>query len=464
MIAPLMLLALVASAPQAPPPAPAPAVPAAPATATAPTPRVGEPAAAAPARPLLTLEQALATARDHQPQVAAAAAATAAAAARSDEARSSLLPQVNGNGSYQRATANFVSRPGALPRQLSSGSGSESWDNFGYYNLGLSANYLLYDFGQTKNRWRSAEASLAAQRESERTTANQVLFAVRTAFFSARAARELVKVAEDTLGNQKKHLDQTQGFVDVGTQPPIALAQAKTAVANAQVQLINSENSYETALAQLNQAMGVEGPTDYDVADEPEAPLPSEDGTADTLFDEALRARPELATLADQVRAQELTVRALKSANLPSVGLSTGLSDAGGQVGNLTWNWNAAVQFSVPIFLGGLTKAQVAEGEANLAAARSQLQIERLQVRLEVDQGRLAVRAAKAALAASADALDNAKEQLNLAEGRFETGVGSIIELGDAQVALTSAAQQRVQAIYNLSQARVQLLKALGRG
>ena len=73
------------------------------------------------------------------------------------------------------------------------------------------------------------------------------------------------------------------------------------------------------------------------------------------------------------------------------------------------------------------------------------------------------MRAAKAALKASGDALVNAQEQLRLAEGRYETGVGSIIELGDSQVALTSAAQQRVQADYNLSQARAGLLKALGR-
>ena len=87
----------------------------------------------------------------------------------------------------------------------------------------------------------------------------------------------------------------------------------------------------------------------------------------------------------------------------------------------------------------------------------------RQQVRLGVEQARLAVRAAKAALGAANEAEANAREQLRLAEGRYQAGVGSIIELGDAQVAATTAAAQKVQADYNVSTARAQLLNALGR-
>ncbi len=422
-------------------------------------------AAAVPAAPsrILTLDVGLNTARAQQPQVREAAAATEAAAARSDEALAPLVPQVAGSANYQRSTANFTARPGSLPSQLSGGGGGGSWDTFNYFNFGLSANQLLYDFGQTRYRWRSAQASASAQKTAERTTLAQVLLAVRIAYFQARAAKGLVQVATDTLANQNKHMEQTEGFVAAGTQAEIALAQAKTDVANAKVQVINAENGYDTAKAQLNQAMGVEGPTDYDVADETQPPIPGEEGASDVLLNEALQSRPELATLANDVRAQELTVQAVKGAYGPSVNLSTGFTDAGEHTDNLAWNWSAAVGISVPVFQGGLTRAQVREAEATLKSVKAQVDLERQQVRLEVEQARLAVRAAKAALSAAAEALVNAQEQLRLAEGRYETGVGSIIELGDAQVALTSAGQQRVQAEYNLAQARAQLLKALGR-
>ena len=116
-----------------------------------------------------------------------------------------------------------------------------------------------------------------------------------------------------------------------------------------------------------------------------------------------------------------------------------------------------------PLFQGGLTTAQVHQAEANLEGIDAQRALEELQVRLDVDTARLAVRAAKATIGAADDALTSAREQLRLAEQRYATGVGNIIELDDAQVAYTTAAAQVVQARFGLATARAQLLAALGR-
>jgi len=126
-------------------------------------------------------------------------------------------------------------------------------------------------------------------------------------------------------------------------------------------------------------------------------------------------------------------------------------------------NWTGGVSLSWNLFQRMLTPAQVREQEAAIHSLEAQRDALRLQVRLDVVQARLAVRAAKASLGAANEALINADSQLRLAEGRFQTGVGSIIELGDSQVARTNAAAQKVQAEYNVSSARAQLLKALGR-
>jgi outer membrane protein len=422
-------------------------------------------AAAAPgATPrIITLDEALRVATAQQPQLRQASAATQAAVANADAVMSPLLPQVSGNANYQRSTANFTARPGSLPGGIGGSGAGQSWATFNYFNLGLSASQLLYDFGQSRSRWRSAQASADAQRTSERSTLDLVLFGVRSAYFQARAAKSAVTVAVDTLANQQKHLDQIQGFVEVGTRPEIDLAQAKTDVANAHVQLITAQNAYAIAKAQLNQAMGVEGSTDFDVADETQPAVAGEDDATDVLLDEALKARPEIAALAQDIRAQELAVRAIQGALGPSLVFSTGFTDAGQQTSSLAWNWDAVLGLSVPIFQGGQTRAQIRQAEANLAAIRAQAEGERLQVRLEVEQARLTVLAAKAALVAAGDALTSAKEQLRLAEGRYETGVGSILELSDSQLGLTSAAYQQVQAEYTLAQARAGLIKALGR-
>src|SRR5262249_10520744 len=119
---------------------------------------------------------------------------------------------------------------------------------------------------------------------------------------------------------------------------------------------------------------------------------------------------------------------------------------------------------SYPLFQGGLTKGQVAQAEASLDGVAAQRALEELQIRLEVDTARLAVRAARATIGAADEALRSARHQLRLAEQRYATGVGSIIELNDAQVGYTNAAAQVVQARYALAGARAQLLAALGRG
>jgi outer membrane protein len=230
----------------------------------------------------VTLEEALATARAHQPQLRQAHATSEAAAARADEARAPLLPQVTASAQYQRLTSNFVARPGALPTSVGrSGGTSFATDNF--FQASITASQLLYDFGQTSERWNAARASATSQRESERATALQSTLAVRTAYFTARANQDLVGVARDNLANQELHLRQTEAFVRIGTRPEIDLALARTARANAQVQLINAENAYSTAKAQLNQAMGVEESTGYAVGTETIPAVAGEDQGIDAL-------------------------------------------------------------------------------------------------------------------------------------------------------------------------------------
>lgn len=145
-----------------------------------------------------------------------------------------------------------------------------------------------------------------------------------------------------------------------------------------------------------------------------------------------------------------------------SMSVSTGLTKAGTGLSDLTWNWNANVLLSWPLFQGGLTRAQSREARANLSNLHAQVDSFRQQVRFEVDHARLAVQAAKAAIGATDEAVFNAQERLRLAEKRYETGVGNIIELADAQLALTDAESQKVQAEYNLASARARLLQALG--
>jgi outer membrane protein len=411
---------------------------------------------------VLTLAQALATAQA-QPQVRQAAANTLAAEARTDEARALLLPALVGTAIYQRKTGNFAPQPGAVPSLINMNRMGSNFDTSNFFNFGLALSTLVYDFGFTWNRWKAAGAVAESQAATERAVKLTVDAQVRTAFFGARAQKALVEVAKETLVNQDRHLAQIEGFVRIGTRPEIDLAQARTDRANAQVSLITTDNGYLVAKAQLNQAMGVEASTDYDVADDTLGPLPDEDAPTEQLVEEAVRARPEMAAFDRQIRAQQLTLRAVKGGYFPSLNAGMALTDAGTELDALAWNWSFTLSVNWAIFSGLQTWSTVKEAKATLDSLEAQRDQERLSVRLEVEQARLTLRAAKAAVGAAEEALVNARERLRLAEGRYEAGVGSVIELGDAQVALTNAAAQRVQADYSVATARAQMMKALGR-
>jgi outer membrane protein len=420
-------------------------------------------AASAQAPRVLTLEEALRVARERQPQIRQARALTEQASARADQARSGLLPQVSATAGYQKTTANFIARPGAVPGSASTVNSSSRLSFFNFYNASISVNQLVWDFGQTYGRYKAAKTLTGAQENNERAVSLQIENTLRAAFFLARASRALVVVANEAMVNFGKHLDQIQGFVEAGTRPEIDLAQARADLANARSQLIDAQNNYLIAKAQLNQAMGIIGPTDYEVSDESMAPVPGEEAQIDVLSNEAMKARPEVVGLEEQVRAQLQTVSAIKGGYGPTLDLTAGSTQGGTRIDDLGWNLAVGVTLTWQIYQGGFTSAQVHEAEAVAGQLAAQLDLLRQQVRFDVEQASLAVRAAKAVIEADRETVLNARDRLRLAEGRYETGVGNAIELGDAQVALTTAEAQTVQADDRLSTARAQLLRALGR-
>jgi len=410
---------------------------------------------------LLSLDEAVKMALALQPQLKQQHAGTEAAYARADESRSSLLPRLDLSGIYTRTTANFTARPGAFPTTPTA-TGGTSFRSFNYYQLGATASQLLWDFNLTWDRWRSAQATAEAQRFSEYSLRLQTILLVQVAYFTVRARKDLVTVARDTLDNQLRHLHQIEGFVRVGTRPEIDLAQARTDEANARVMLINAENNYETSKAQLNQTIGIERSTDYEVGNETLPPFPGEDEPTQPLLDRALKARPEFASIEQSLRAQRFISSSVKGAYFPSFLLGASFTDNGPALDSLTWNWSAQLQIQWNIFQGLLTKSQSREASFNLVAVEAQRDGLRQSVRLEVEQARLFLRGAKAALIAAGEALENARIRLRLAERRYQTGVGDVIELGDAQLALTNAAAQEVTARFNVAIGRAQLIKAVG--
>jgi outer membrane protein len=408
---------------------------------------------------VITLDEALKTAEAGQPQLRQAHAQSDAAEARVKQSFAPLLPEVKTVGLIERTTGNRNSKP-TRPLIVIPAPSWQAWD---FFNFGVGVSQTVWDSGQSWNRWRAAKESVEAQRQTEQLTKLQVVLLVRTTYFSAWAQKAMVGVGRSALANQERHLGQIAGFVEVGTRPQIDLAQARADRANAKVMLIDAESAYASAKAALNQAMGVTGSIDYDVAEEGILAVPGEDGATAPLVERALGARPELAVLHHQVSAQLLRLKAIRGAYFPTLTASAVATDAGTDLGQMAWNVGGLLTLTWPLFQGFLTVGQEREGRASLAALGAAGDLIVQQIWSSVEQAQVAVQAAKERLVAAEEAATAAGERLRLAEGRYETGVGNAIELGDAQLGFTAGEAQQVQAAYNLASARARLLAALGR-
>ena len=416
----------------------------------------------------LTVDHAVELARGNLPALRVARAQTAQAVAQHDEAVSAWYPSVSASLGYRRTTANPAFSPGL--NSATAKFPAPNLDTYNSFSNSLTVSQLLWDFGQTENRLAATDETAAAQLDAERTAVLQAEFAVRSAFFASAAQKALVGVAEVNLKNNEAHLTQTQAFVNAGTHPEIDLATAQANRANALVQFITAKNNYATSKTRLNQAMGVQGSTGYEVAVEPSAAVRDEDAPLDQLFAEALSTRPEEAVYAAQRRSLEATIRVYRDSWFPTINANAGASANGSTIDvnhqqALSLGPNAYLGLGViwAVNLGPFIPAEVRVAEAQLDQIEAQVDALHLQVRVDVETAQLAVQAALESLVAANDAREAASTQLRLAEGRYNAGVGNAVELGDAQLAADQAGAQAVQAQFNLDTARAQLTEALGR-
>ncbi|OGW50746.1 MAG: hypothetical protein A2078_00530 [Nitrospirae bacterium GWC2_57_9] len=132
----------------------------------------------------------------------------------------------------------------------------------------------------------------------------------------------------------------------------------------------------------------------------------------------------------------------------------------GGDVEN---SWNAGVTLTLPLFQGGLTRGRVAEAKANLLAVEVQRDTVRQTVLLEVNQSYADLESAKTRISVMESSLQKARESLDLAQGRYQAGVGPSLEVTDAQVAAVQAETDHVQAQYDYQLSVARLLKAMGK-
>ncbi len=431
----------------------------------------------------LTLDEALARARKIQPALRLARDNVDAARARSGEAFGGYLPQLSATGAYQLSTANFVINPGLAAIFASRGNQNgqtacitaggpieacipsvpnigETMTPYSFFSAQLNASETIWDFGRTSNAVGQADAAAAGAESDLVTARHQVDLNVRTAYFTALADQQLVDVAREQLADQQKHLALAQARLEVGAGARYDVSLALSNEKTAEVQLVQAQNNYDVARATLEQAIGEKGDIDFRLA-----PVPLETSYAIPDIEEATRralaARPDYRSAVRKIEAQQRAVDAQRATFYPSLA-AAGNFGWTGYTTPLTYNWQVGATLTVPLYTAGVDYHKLDEYEATLDSLVASRDTLALQVRLDVSSAILSAQQARASLDSADAAVRSGEDALALAEGRYQTGAGSIVDVTDAQVTEVTAKAGLVQADYNFESALAKLRYALG--
>jgi len=417
----------------------------------------------APDLPELTLEQLIQIALDNQPRLRSAQAALEGADARLGIARSGYFPQINTTMLYARQTANIAGGVNPATGVVQQRRVSDTSVNRQDFTARFSQNV----FDSFRREWniQAAREDQSAAKFDLSTTRQDVILNVQTAYYNYLLARRLVDVNQEAVRRNLQNLERARGFFEVGTRPKIDVTRAQVDLANAELALVRARNSVAVTFATLNNAIGEPTHTLYRVSEELEIPPPAvkPEELLSTLEEStriALENRTELRALRARIRSAEADLTLAKRNFLPSLSADASWNYRGQ---DLPWapNWVVGGTLTVPVLNPPLF-SQVNEAAANLASAQASEDITAQNVTLEVQQSFVDLVSARERIRTSVVLLEQARENLALAQGRYQVGVGPLIDVTDAELALTQAESENIQSIVDFKVSEAQLRKAMG--
>jgi len=297
---------------------------------------------------------------------------------------------------------------------------------------------------------------------------NAALLQVRSAFLEVLLAREQIKVQESNLELLRAQLRTVSDRYQAGTVSSFEKLRAEVAVANAQVPLITARNGLRLAGESLRLALGLVAA--------PGAPRPDLEVSGTLTFtpqafdraaalDAARAQRPDLQRLAKLAGAREEGITTARAGLYPNVAAFGGWTLRKGptsQFGDSNHGWLFGVQSQWDIFDGRATRGREAQARSALNQTRLLLAEAELAVDVEVSRAHSGWQQASELADASARVVEQATEAVRLANARYEAGSGTQLDVLSAQVELTTARTNQIQAFYQYNVAVAALRKAMG--
>jgi len=413
----------------------------------------------------MTLKESIDQAIKTNPTVISYRKKMTAADARLNQAIGSFMPTVQVNGSYGKA----YTSPSTV--QITTGGVTQ---NFTFGTDATATNKALQGtFSQPIfvaglfPGFKIAQKGAEIAKEDYNNIVVDMQFNVTQTYFNVLLAEKSLKLSADLLNMAKSHFDQVNAMLAAGTATKADLLRAEVQVANNEVALTKAKNGLDIAKDAFNNALGRDIETPVALTDVGFTGQLGSVPEYKQLLAMAFDNRPDWKQFVLTTQVGEENVRVAQAAMIPSVMLSGQTGNQGvsyPSYDNNTNAWSVTGAASWTLFNGLSNLNKVKEASANLDAQKANEEQVRNSIALEVRDSFLNLKSAFETIGSSRKAVESGKESYKVSDLRYTSGVGTNLEVIDAQVALNQASVNYLQALFDLEIAKAKLNKVVGKG
>ena len=378
----------------------------------------------------LSLAQAEAIALKNNPQITIGRLRALQAQQFIRESRSALLPNaylsltgVDANPG-SRLTAGFLNNPILFPRAAE----------------GAAVNQLVTDFGRTTNLLSSSEYGAKAEDQNAAATRADILLAVDQAFYNSLDTQALVRVAEETVQARQTLVDKVQALFDAKLKSELDLSFSKVELARSKLLLLEARNNFQAALAGLSAILGYPNEQNFQLVEEA-TPLVPPSPEVEPLIQQAMQQRPEILAMQFDVESARKFSSAEHDLWRPTVNALGAVGNTPVRDNHIAPNWYGAVgvNINIPVFNGFLYSARAKAADLQTEVNRQKLADLRNNIARDVRNSWQGTNRAYERLSVTKQLRQQADLSLDLAQARYNLGLGSIVEFTQAELQKTEA-------------------------
>ena len=329
------------------------------------------------------------------------------------------------------------------------------------HSNGLTASLPIFTGGKLSGTIKQAKANYQYNEVGVQRTYNEMRSTVTNGYFNMLQADNMQKLSAESVTRLEDHLKNVQAQYDVGVVAKVDVLRSQVELANAKQTLIQAENSYQVAEANMNKIVGL--PMDTNLKLDNLLVYNAYDKNMDDCLAYAAEHRPELMQAKYNVDAAKGALMVARSGHMPQVAAQASQNwKSNSWPGDDNDNWAVGLSVEMNVFDTGVTLSKIHGAEADLKKAQETYRDTVDSVNLDVRSNYLGLREAEKRISTTKLAVEQADEDYRIAQLRYMSGVGTNTDVLDAQVALTQAKTNYTQALYDYNTSKTALETSIG--